>query len=431
MLKLSLQATLAAVFAGAAIGQAPMAINGPFTTDAYIDLAVLDQDFLANPISAIHSAELRPMGGGLYYVCLCANVGATDTHLITGVLDMTQPPTAAAWTPNDDVGLINMPGGGGVSQFQLSISPDLLVITWDSYTAVTYGTQTGNTFLCTRSGGPGTQFQTANVRAVTNVSGGGIDPHMGTAVAGSATDYWLYGIDFTSISGSIVGFHVNTSTGVAVFNQQILTRTTAGFYHSHRMYLDSTGESRALVVSDYPGSGGYSDWVVTEGVHNDGTPETLIDGSATGFFGAAAWCNNPPVVGGRFSMCTDGALGQWAADGTLLANVAADAAGNAIMAGWSPLAPGAAQSQFMSAILVGPMLPIGVTVTVPGITIIGDLWNGGSAFPLMFHDTESGLAELALSGLSWPTPLVYDMQMATLDLVNLTAYLSNSARFDI
>lgn len=437
MRKLTLPVTLVtSLLALPAIGQSPIAKIPPGAQlDPLFNSTIVNTNFAGHTIGKIHSAELKHVGGGIYRAALCVQAidpvtfaTNTWTDLLTGLLDLSQ--STPVWTPDNNMALVNLPGTT-ISQFQLSLSDDGLVASWDSYTVVSYttsaGLQSGQTFVCKRANAAA-PFQVADVRAVQGVSAGGVDPHIGGTLSNG--NVWFLHIDFTVVNGSLNGSELDPLTGALSNTWQVLNRAVAGgFYHSGRFLSDSTGAPRAITCSDYPATGAFSNFMLSEGVRNDGTLEQLVDGSAAGPIGAASWINNPAVVGGSLRMCTDGAQGEWLLNATVLANASRDSSGNARVVCWSPTEPTLPISSYLSAVGFDfSLLP--TPIPLPVFTV-GDLYVAGLIFsPIILHDQHTGVGEWPIFGLPSGPGITLESQLFTMNLVSGEVYASNTAKFN-
>lgn len=442
MPKLSLLSLATAAMAVPALAQAPIAEVSGLQLDPIVNPTVITDDGLGNNVERIHQCEVRHIGGGTYRVA--ATVQFWDplmtgpqpyTSLLAGELDLSG--AVPAWTPTSDFVNIDNPGAT-IGQFQVSVSDNGLVCAWDNYTVTTYttpaGPQTGNTFVCTRTS-TGTPFAVADVRVVTNIAGGGVDPHIGSGPDASG-NVELFFIDFQGTpgpTGSIQKGTLDPSTGIVTGASNVVSYNSppynlfSGFLHSPYVHKDSTGAARCLNFSEYGGAGYSSIWF-TEDTSDTGTPSKEIEGmgSSNAPFNSNVWLNNPGHIGGTWHQMTDGSNGEWMREVTMLANTQIDAAGNGRVCAWCPVQPDLAASDYVSVVGFGPFLPGPIPIAA---ATAGDLWISPDVIsPLLLHNQYTGTGEWVVSGLGAPPSIVLDCQLATLNTATGDIYLSNTAQ---
>jgi len=403
----------------------PVARTGPLTIpDPAVNTTVISNDGVGNTITKIQQCELRSIGGGLYRVAATVNfaLAPATVSLITGTLNLSV--ATPVWTPNQDVAAFNQTGAG-VDEYQLSISTSGLIAVWDRYVLTTYPNSgaAANTFCCTRAS-TGVPFNINDIRQVTGVGAGGVDPHIGEELSNGHVI--LYHIDFLGAVANIVTADLNPVTGAMGPTSVAVpyTGTSAtGFNHSPFVHRDSTGAARALNYSEYGSAGTGSHAYFTEGVGNDGTPELILNGQTP----ASRWWNNPGLVGGTWHYTTSGATEPHLQEVTMLAN-ATITGGTVRIPAWAPARPQSGSGIFLSVVAIGINVGWLSLPPYPLPPVVNDLYVFQTLGILDFriHDQFTGLAEWAFP-VPPMNPAIFDMQLITLDGNANSILASNTA----
>jgi hypothetical protein len=428
MISLSAVGT-AVAFSTCLMGQAPVFRVGSLQSpDPWVNTTVVNNDGNGRTIVKIEQCEVRSVGSGVYQIAAAVHfldpatsLPTADTTLITGLLILTVNPPL--WIPNQDVAALSV-AGTTVDEYQFSLSADGLTAVWDRY-----GPAAPNTFCCRRSS-TGVPFAQANIRSVSPVGAGGVDPHIGEELPNGHVT--LFFIQVSPINGTssapIVRADLDPLTGLLGPTTLVATYQgvgAAGFNHSPFVYRDSTGKARALNFSEFPASGPqHSNAIFTEGVNNDGTPEVILDGGPSG-----TWFNNPGLVGGTWHYCTSAQTEPQLQEAVLLANADFRSGGGRIVA-WAPVRP-QGNGLFFSAVIAGVDV---VSLNIPPYQlppVSNDLWvfDTLGVTGIGLHDPYSGIAEWVYSGLT-PLNATFQMQVVSLDFATNLIFASNQARLD-
>jgi hypothetical protein len=409
--------------------QGPVNIIAPASSpDPVVNTTVITDDGAGHLVSKIQQCEVRSIGAGQYRVAASVQFWdpthtstLSETNLITGTLVLvTSPPI---WAPNQDVAALNQTSTT-VDEYQLSISSDGLNAVWDSYVPRTYpNSGAASTTFCCHRASTAVPFAAANVRAITGVGAGGVDPHIGEELANGHVI--LYHIDFVFTGNAIVKGDLDPATGILgpTTTAAQYNAPGAGFNHSPFVHRDSSGKARAMNYSEYPATTPQnSSAFFTEGVDNDGTPERVVDGGAL-----LHWFNNPGLVGGSWHYSTSAQSEPWSQEVTMIANSDLTSGSGSIVA-WSPVRPVTGSGVFIS--VVG----IGIDVTSVGAPpyqlppVMNDIWifpNVG-VLPIAFHDQYNGIAEWPLTGVP-ALNLTFAMQLVTFDGATGNIMASNTS----
>jgi hypothetical protein len=418
---------VAASLALPVLAQGPVARIGALQLpDPFVNTTTINNDGVGNTIVKFQQCEVRSLGAGLYRICATVHFAATPAtcSLITGTLDMTVSPPV--WAPSQDVAAFNQTGTG-VDEYQLSMSQDGLNAVWDRYVATTYPNSgaAAYTFVCHRNS-TAVPFNINDIRAVTGVGIGGVDPHIGEELPNGHVI--LYHIDFLVTNNQIVKADLDPVTGVLGPVSTVVSYTgplPTGFNHSPFVHRDSTGAARALNFSTNVAAGA-SHAYFTEGVNDDGTPEKILDGQIP----LARWFNNPGLVGGSWHYTTSGVTEPQLQEVTMVANTTL-VGGNGRIASWAPARPLPGSGTFISVIGIG--IDVG-SLSLPPYQIppvINDFWIYPTlgVTDIRIHDPYNGRAEWVFNN----TPLfnmTLTMQMVTLDTLNSQIHASNTALFN-
>jgi hypothetical protein len=370
-------------------------------------------------VQSIDQIELRSLGGATYRCTFTAEiVGQNDSKMVSGLLVLAGPPL---WLPNNDVESLNTVATA-TDEFQCSISPDGLTCVWDNYAGTTYpNSGLSTSFICNRNS-TSNAFNVNDARAMVGVPGGGCDPHIGGRKSnGDVIVYYLTGPnishgDFNPLTGT------QSNTAVAVVgggNAPGQTPGTVIFCHSPTVQLDSSGNARGLVWSEYIGSG--SDGLYTEAIDTTGTPRCLAQRD---FAGSAHWFANPAAVGGSLIWATaTGGYGDPSQfNGNMVCNTNLRNGGGKIPI-YAPMAPGAPFPVYWSVVAVGSAAP---PYQIP--PVIGDilLFPTVGVLELRLHIPDDGYAEYSFG----PIPVLnasFDMQIVTIDTSSNLIYAGNVA----
>ena len=409
----------------------PLSAQGlitPLGPDPTVGLSRIATNFAGLAVQRIDQIELQPdiPGGvaGVYRVCCTVSIsGFPDTDLLTGFLDLRLAPPV--WTPTNEVDQLSTANGTMPTQiqddFQLSMSPDGLVVTWDNYRT---GPVAGFfTFVCRRAS-TGVPFQRANALAITTLTGIWHDCSLGPPLGNGR--YELFFSD--AVLGAspapprdIMRGELDPATGI-VFNVSLVKTRPAGMSaaHSPGVLRDSTGVARALTFGQLNPSGTASDMLWTTNMVDTGATFMIANSALSNM----SWFSNGCTNGGSFRF--GGPFpAPFIAEHTILADTI-PIPGPVRIAGWAPIRPAALHPVFLSAVAIGnplppfplpPVLePIGIAPSI-GIT------------PLGFHDRFTGLAEWAFT----VPPSLYlpglVAQMITIDLSTNALHASNLATF--
>lgn len=392
----------------------------PLGPDPEVDPTVINLGPIGQTVSRIDQIAMLPSSpaSSSYYVCCTVWYGSTptDTSLLTGTLDLGVTPPV--WTPDNSVASLNMAATvTRQDEFALTMSTDRLVIVWDNYAGATYPpnvTTTAYTFVCTRSS-PTAPFLASNVQAVTPMTGGWSDAHLGAPLGNGS--YELYFSD-PIFSNDIMCGALDPATGAVTAPVLVKSRSAGSLAaHSPCVLRDSQGRARALSFGEVAPAYAYSSMLWTSNMVDAGTTVTLADGSPS------SWYSNGTSNGGTLRY--GGPLsGPHKVEVTLLADTI-PRTGAVTIPGWAPLRPAASAPQFLSWVIVGFST---TTLPIPNIPealeVLPDVILG-----FAIHDRFTGLAEWPLTvpaGLVLP-PLF--TQMLTYDVQAATMHFSNLAKF--
>jgi hypothetical protein len=402
----------------------------------------------AIPVNKVAQLELRPQGTTGIYRATCSLVLATGTRpqLVSGTLNLGVVPPV--WTPNADVAALNVPN---TSHFQLSMSPDGLVVVWDNYTGVTatafpnLPTGPHYAFVCAR---PSTTvpFSPASVQAMfVNRPPAGFywtDMHLGDAPPLGGLYELFYSDATLGGPGDIIRAQVNPTTGVVSGASVVVTKpASVVYYHSPYDLRDSQGRLRALTFGQSLSTGANSDILWTRNATNNGIAYMVMDGSlplpAPSSAPPDIWFSNGTTNGGTFTYgtYTTTQVEPYMVEHTLLvdSNVRPIAFGGLgqPVAAYAPIRPAnGAVPSFLSWFGVSTALAPG-PIALPGIN--GSLLLAQPALGVIGfapHDNHTGLFEWTFAPYTpfWP-PTTFPMQMITLDLATNQLTFSNVADF--
>lgn len=409
------------ILSGAALAAAAsaQAIITAGAADPTFGPATITNDFANNLIQTIDQIELRSLGGGVYRTIVTAEmVGQPDSKLVSGLLNLSTSP--ATWTPTNDLDALNVTGSA-TDEFQGSMSQNGLVVVWDNYTGTTYPNMPApsQTFICRRTS-TSVPFAVNDVRGITGMPAGGVDPH----IARDATGTGNILLFFLDASGNISKCDVDPATGNASnFAQAVVNtgRTGWQFCHSSWANRDSTGRPISMGFSEYVNNGGArSDYFWTEGINNDGTPNMMANGTLGG---VNTWYANPTIMGGTFviARATAGYIDPFKIEAAMVTNENLRG-GSGRLVVLAPMRPRNPGPSFLSAIGIGSSSPPYQVPPVQGDILIFPTIGITDARP---HDPYTGVAEWPLSGLTPPGNLQFDMQNITIDLTTLSIYAGN------
>ena len=252
--------------------------EGPGVVAAMAPAIEFDPVTLGNGITTIKSLLLVPHPArprGVYYLCATAVIsgGAGGNDAVAGVYDAN----TGTFTKNNDVDHLNSSG----SEFQPSVSPDLLTFVMDTPSGAIWASRTS---IAQPFG---------SAARVAGVPGGYIDPNL--AMVEGKLSLLFVTLGFGSANGSDLSVgDFNAATGQVTNARRVVAIATAApratGLHSPSPINDAQGQMRAIVFASTV-SGRNSNAFFNTGIEA-ATPSFEIMDTPT-------WLNNPDANGGR------------------------------------------------------------------------------------------------------------------------------------
>lgn len=414
-----------AAFAAAIAAQSSPGVMTPLAPNNGVNLGatvISTTETAGEIVQALEQIELYPLGSGAYRVVATAQiVGQPDFKLISGTLILASNPPL--WLPANDLANLNTAGAAG-DEFAGSLSSDGLIVVWDNYVGATYPNVpvAATTFICKRVSTTN-QFSVNDVRAITGVAPGGVDPTIGEELAnGNIVLYHLTGttavdtinkLEVDPLTG--IGNPLSPNSGIAATpsaggNAPNQTPGNIGFNHSPSVQRDGAGKARALTYSVYL-TGGLA------GAGSDGIWQSNVNNAAGNVWTIAKrdvnltndiWFANPAVVGGTWAWATSG-TGGYGDPSVFEGNALADTSflgGSGRIAAYAPVQDGV----MVSVVVIGSPAP---PYQVP--PVLGDImiFPTVGALDIRFHSVETGLAEWIFNAVPF-LGAQFPMQLLTL-----------------